>query len=250
MAFFDSAGVQIHYQEYGSGDPVVLVHGFASSAQHNWGVTGWFDTLSPHYRVIALDCRGHGRSGKPHDAAAYAGAAMEADVIGLLDHLGIERTRLMGYSMGGRIALGLLVNHPERLRAVVLGGVGTGAQMRDPNRQKDIAGALLADDPAAITAPVPKQFRVFAQALGNDLQALATCMMAPRESIDLAALRRNRVPVLIVTGSRDDLVGSARPLQEQIAGAQLIEIEGRDHLNTPGDQRYHSAVLEFFKSAR
>jgi pimeloyl-ACP methyl ester carboxylesterase len=101
MAYFDSNGVQIYYEEHGSGEPVVLVHGFASRAEHNWGVTQWYTTLAPHYRVIALDCRGHGKSGKPHDAAAYSGDTMGDDVIRLIDYLGIKRTLLMGYSMAG-----------------------------------------------------------------------------------------------------------------------------------------------------
>ena len=67
MAYFDSNGVQIYFEEHGSGEPVVLVHGFASRAENNWGATRWFTALGPHYRVVALDCRGHGKSGKPHD---------------------------------------------------------------------------------------------------------------------------------------------------------------------------------------
>ena len=115
MAYFDSDGVQIYFEEHGKGEPVVLVHGFASRAEHNWGA-GWFDPLAQHYRVVALDCRGHGKSGKPHDSAAYAGETMGDDVIRLMDHLGIKRTLIMGYSMGGRIVTGLLMLHPERLR--------------------------------------------------------------------------------------------------------------------------------------
>ena len=91
MAYFDSDGVQIYFEEHGKGEPVVLVHGFASRAEHNWG-GGWFDALAAHYRVVALDCRGHGKSGKPHDSAAYGGETMGDDVIRLMDHLGIKRT--------------------------------------------------------------------------------------------------------------------------------------------------------------
>src|SRR5271156_3478607 len=123
MAYFDSNGVQIHFEEQGSGDAVVLVHGFASRAEHNWA-GDWIPTLAPRYRVVALDCRGHGKSGKPHDSAAYGGETMGDDVIRLMDHLGIKRTFIMGYSMGGRIVTGLLMSHPERLRAAVLGGIG------------------------------------------------------------------------------------------------------------------------------
>jgi pimeloyl-ACP methyl ester carboxylesterase len=248
MAFFDSAGVQIHYEEYGSGDPVVLVHGFASNAQHNWGSTGWFELLKPHFRVVALDCRGHGQSGKPHDAAAYSDPAMEDDVIRLMDHLHIQRALLVGYSMGGRISMGLLVNHPERLRGVVLGGIGGGAQMRDPARQKAISDALLADDDSQVAAELPKQFRMFAKSVGNDLKALAACMLAQREAVGPAELGRIKLPVLLAIGSKDDLVGSARPLKDAIPGAKLVEIEGRDHIAAPGDKRYQAAVLEFLKS--
>ena len=117
MAYFDSDGVQIYFEEHGKGEPVVLVHGFASRAEHNWGAMNWFTTLAAHYRVVALDCRGHGKSGKPHDPAAYGGETMGDDVIRLMDHLGIKRTLIMGYSMGARIVTGLLMMHPERLRA-------------------------------------------------------------------------------------------------------------------------------------
>jgi pimeloyl-ACP methyl ester carboxylesterase len=101
MPIFDSAGVPIYFEDRGAGDPVVLVHGFASNADNNWGVTGWLDLLARSYRVVALDCRGHGKSGKPHDVADYAGTIMEDDVVRLMDHLSIRRALLMGYSMGG-----------------------------------------------------------------------------------------------------------------------------------------------------
>src|SRR5215831_570437 len=146
MPFFDSDGVKIHYQDRGTRDPAVLVHGFASNARNNWGLTGWLDLLAGDHCVIAPDCRGHGQSDKPHARAAYGGASMEHDVIRLMDHAGIERALLMGYSMGGRIAMGLLVRYPERLRAVVLGGIGQVVAVNDPARRTSIVEALLADD--------------------------------------------------------------------------------------------------------
>lgn len=249
MAYFDSHGVKIYYEEHGSGDPVVLVHGFASRSEHNWGITQWYATLSPHYRVIAMDCRGHGKSGKPHDTAAYGGDTMGDDVIGLLDHLGIKRTRLMGYSMGSRISMGLLLSHPERLRAVVLGGVGASGGARDPEGRKAIVAALLAKDASAVKDEIPRQFRQFAEAAGNDLEALAACMGAFRNESNLAQFSKVKVPVLIVVGTKDTLVGSAQPLQALIPGSQLLELEGRDHLNAPGDDLYKEAVLKFFKAA-
>ena len=124
MATFDSGGAAIHYEVFGQGKPIVLVHGFASSLQGNWVSTGWIEALTPIRRVVALDCRGHGESDKPHDPEAYAGDAMAEDVTLLMDHLGIEKADLFGYSMGGRISMQLLASHPERFTSVVLGGVG------------------------------------------------------------------------------------------------------------------------------
>jgi pimeloyl-ACP methyl ester carboxylesterase len=250
MAYFDSNSVQIYFEEHGSGEPVVLVHGFASRAEHNWGA-GWFTPLAQHYRVIALDCRGHGKSGKPHDSAAYAGETMGDDVIRLLDHLGIKRTLIMGYSMGGRIATGLLMFHPERLRAAVLGGIGAVSATAPSFDRKPIIDALLAGNASAITNLMAKEFRRFAESTGNDLKALAACMGSNRDDFtaEQIAAKKIRVPVMIVIGSMDLLVGDPKLLRDAIPGSKLVTLEGRDHLTAPGDPLYQKAVLEFFKSA-
>jgi pimeloyl-ACP methyl ester carboxylesterase len=249
VAFFDSNGVKIHYEDQGSGGPVILVHGFASKAEHNWGMTGWYKTLTPHYRVIALDCRGHGQSDKPHDLAAYSGRAMEDDVIRLMDHLGIKRALLMGYSMGARISMGLLAHHPSRFRAVVLGGIGAGAGVTDTPSRDGIVQALLSEDKAQVKEPRGKLFREFAEANRNDLKALAACMGAERELVNSNEFTSNSVPVLVVAGTKDDLVGEPEDLANMIPMAQLLKLEGRDHLNAPGDKRYHHAVSGFFAAA-
>jgi pimeloyl-ACP methyl ester carboxylesterase len=248
MGSFDSNGVRIHFADQGIGDPVILVHGFASRAEHNWGITGWYKTLTPNYRVIALDCRGHGQSDKPHDVKAYGGTAMEDDVIRLMDHLGIERALLMGYSMGGHVAMGLLAHHPKRFRVVVLGGIGAGASVTDPAVRKPIVAALLVDNKSKINERA-RLFREFAEANNNDLKALAACMASDRKPIAPSELTKNTVPVLIVVGTRDDLVERPEDLAIAIPHAQLLKLEGRDHLNAPGDQRYHWAVMKFFEAA-
>ena len=249
MRFFGSDGLKIHYEDRGQGDPVVLVHGFASNVQNNWGVTGWLDLLARDHRVVALDCRGHGNSDKPHDRAAYSSSVMEDDVIRMMDQAGIGRAMLMGYSMGGRIAMGLLVRYPERFRAVVLGGIGQGIAVNDPARRNAIVEGLLEADSGAVKSDTAKQFRRFAEANRNDLKALAACMGAERSQIAASLFAQNRVPVLIAVGTKDAVVGSAHGLSASITNSRLVEIEGRDHLNTPGDKRYKEAVLEFFRSA-
>jgi pimeloyl-ACP methyl ester carboxylesterase len=249
MPFFDSDGLKIHYEDRGTGDPAVLVHGFASNAENNWGMTGWLDLLARDHRVVALDCRGHGQSDKPHERAAYAASAMEDDVIALMDHAGIRRALLMGYSMGGRISMGLLLRYPQRFRAVVLGGIGQVVAVNDPARRASIVEALLAPDASSVKAEIAKQFRRFAESNRNDLKALAACMGADRTTIAATALANNRVPVLLAVGSKDTVVASTRALATTIRSSRLVEIEGRDHLNTPGDKRYKEAVLEFFAAA-
>jgi len=245
---FDSDGVKIHFEDQGSGEPAILVHGFASRAEHNWGLTGWYKALTPHYRVIALDCRGHGQSDKPHDVDAYGGEMMGNDVLRLMDHLGVARALLMGYSMGGHIAMGLLAHHRERFRAVVLGGIGLGGELSRPEARDRIVAALLADDPSKIAEERGRQFRQFAEANKNDLKALAACMGSNRPQIPLADFTHNSVPVLVVIGTKDDVSGSQQ-LVAAIPHARLLKLEGRDHLNAPGDRNYHQAVLKFFGTA-
>lgn len=120
---FDSKGVSIYYTDEGSGTPVLLVHGLYSSGQMNWGIPGVTAALAKEHRVIALDLRGHGRSGKPQEESAY-GVEMVEDLVRLLDHLRIKKADVVGYSMGGMITMKLLILHPDRVHSAVLGGMG------------------------------------------------------------------------------------------------------------------------------
>jgi len=250
MAYFDSNGVQIYFTEQGKGEPVVLVHGFASRGEHNWG-GGWIDALARYYRVVVLDCRGHGKSGKPHDSAAYDGETMGDDVIRLMDHLGIKRALVMGYSMGGRIVTGLLMLHPERLRAAVLGGIGAASAAAPSFDRKPIVDALLAKDTSEVKEQRAREFRQFAEATVNDLKALAAVMASNREDFpaEKIAAKKIGVPVMIVIGTKDLLVGDPKLLHGAIPGSKLVMLEGQDHLSAPSDPRYVKEVLEFFKSA-
>src|SRR5579863_3555872 len=117
--FFLSDGVKIRYIVEGEGEPVLLIHGFAANLQVQWG--GVIKDLAKDYKVVALDNRGHGRSGKPHEPEKY-GIQMVEDAIRLLDHLNIDKAHVVGYSMGGFITNKLLTTHPERLITATLGG--------------------------------------------------------------------------------------------------------------------------------
>ena len=249
MPTFDAAGTKIAYEDLGSGPPVVLVHGFAASRNLNWKAPGWYDLLlGAGCRVCALDCRGHGESDKPHDPAAYDPTLMSGDVLRMLDMLRIERARLMGYSMGAMIASHLLLEHPDRFERVVLAGVG--GSLLDPRGDSEvIASGLEADDPKAITDERGRAVRAFADQSRNDRRALAACMRRPRAPLDPAALARVKLPVLVVAGEQDVLVGDPARLAAAIPGAKSVSIPGRDHLTAVGDRRYKDAVLAFISDA-
>ena len=249
MPFFDSAGVRIHYQDAGAGEAVILVHGFASTAEHNWGGTGWITTLSEKYRVIAADVRGHGLSDKPRSREAYGYANMGADVTRLMDHLGLARAFLIGYSMGASIAIELMLSHPERFRAIVLGGIAYDDGLEDQRDRDAISEAYRADDPAAIKSPVAKAYRRFAESMPNDLKALAALIDAERSPFDLAKLGEVPMPVLIVVGTEDNAIGDPKPLAKMIPGTRLVMLEGRDHMTAPADPRFKEVVLEFMRTA-
>ena len=127
MSHFPRDGFSIHYETHGSGLPVVLLHGICVSFAGNFGAYGWIERLRGQgLRVIGMDFRGHGQSDKPHDSSAYGTTHLADDVIALLDHLGLDRVSLMGYSLGSVVALHLLHTHPERFTRGVLIATGDG----------------------------------------------------------------------------------------------------------------------------
>jgi pimeloyl-ACP methyl ester carboxylesterase len=241
---FDSSGVRIAYDDVGEGPPVVLVHGFASNRRANWREPGWYDALvDAGRRVIALDCRGHGESGTPHDPDAYGIGVMAVDVVRLLDHLGVEEADVVGYSMGGRIAVRLLVDHPDRVNAAVLGGVGE-AILSGPPDQSEIVEALEAEDPSAVEHPAGRRFRAFAERMDGDLQALAATMRAI-PTFDLPRLSDVAHPVLVVAGENDSVVGDPAAFADSIEGAESVVVPERNHMTTVGDPRFVEAVVVF-----
>jgi pimeloyl-ACP methyl ester carboxylesterase len=248
LPHFDSDGVRIAYRADGESrrPPIVLVHGFAASIRDNWQQMGWIRKLEDDgRRVVALDCRGHGDSDKPHDPEAYGGLHMALDVIRLLDHLGIERADLMGYSMGSQIGAVLLTHFPERFHCAVLGGVGKAFLGATRERNEKIAAGMDADDGGSVAHPAAKAFREFAEARGNDLVALGAVMRSRRAPVTPEALAGIAVPVLVIAGGADTLIGDPKPLADAIPGAELEVIPDRDHLNVVNHHRYKAAVLAF-----
>ena len=245
MSSFRHGDVEIAYIDQGEGEPIVLVHGFASNKEVNWVAPAWVSTLTrAGRRVIALDNRGHGASSKLYDPGDYDTDLMAEDVRALLDHLGIARADVMGYSMGARIATFLLLAHPELVRSAVLAGVGINL-VRGMVGTGPIAKALEAPRIEDVTNDTARSFRAFAERTGGDLKALAACMRGPREKITPDQLGGIRVPILIATGSEDVIAGSGPELANLIPGSQLLEIMGRDHMKAVGDARFKQGMLDF-----
>jgi pimeloyl-ACP methyl ester carboxylesterase len=245
MPSFRNGKVEIAYLDEGEGEPIVLVHGFASTKVVNWLLPGWFATLTKAgRRAIALDNRGHGASTKLYDPADYHSAIMAEDVRALLDHLEIERADLMGYSMGSRIAAFLSVTHPPRVRSAILGGLGIRV-VEGVGLPESIAEALEAPTVADVKDPTGRTFRVFAEQTKSDLRALAACIRGSRQTLSRAEVAAIVAPVLVAVGTTDKVAGNAQELAALIPGARALDIPGRDHMLAVGDKVFKTAVIDF-----
>jgi pimeloyl-ACP methyl ester carboxylesterase len=250
MPSFQHDGVEIAFLDQGEGEPIVLVHGFASNAAVNWVHPGWVATLTKAgRRAIALDNRGHGASAKLYDPAAYHSAVMADDVRALIDHLGIPRADVMGYSMGARIAAFLALAHPERVRSLIIGGLGSHL-VEGVGLPPAIADAMEAPTLADVQDSFGRTFRVFAEQTKSDLRALAACIRGSRQTLSPAEVAAIRVPTLVAVGTKDFVAGSASELAALIPGAQALDIPGRDHMLAVGDKVFKAGVLQFLAERR
>ena len=261
--FFDSAGVRIHYRVEGKGEPVLLIHGFAANIEVNWGKPGILEALARSYQVIAIDNRGHGQSDKPHEAEAYRGQMAE-DVIRLMDHLKIRQAQVVGYSMGGFIALKLLDTHPERLRSAVVGGAGwnpaavaTFQPMVDKLAESleqgqglgPLAAMLAPSEAASVGGAEGVEAANKTLIARSDPLALAAALRAmfgdqPAEE----TLRANQVPVLVVVGEMDLMRSWAETLSRTATLVKLLTIPGANHMSAVTNPRFLAGLQEFLSA--
>lgn len=226
--------------------PVLLHHGFAADTHSNWRRPGVLDALvATGRRVVSIDARGHGRSGKPHDPGAYRSPAMARDVSALLDHLELEAVDLVGYSMGGFVSLETATRE-SRLRSLVLGGIGEGALPRSgrvgpPIDREAVASALEAEVPPTDN-PAGAGFRMLADATGADRLALAAVVRAePHVMGDLAGVT---VPTLVLAGDDDPLTAGVDQLVDALPNARFVSLPG-DHLGVVGTAEFRDAIIGF-----
>jgi len=245
MPSFTHGSVEIAYLDAGEGDPIVLVHGFASTKEVNWVHPGWVTTLTrAGRRVIALDNRGHGQSTRLYEPEDYHTVKMAEDVRALLEHLGIARADVMGYSMGARITAFLALDYPERVRAAILGGLGI-RLVDGVGLPQSVADALEAPSLADVADPTGRTFRAFAEQTRSDLKALAACIRGSRQTLSREEAADIRVPLLIAVGTKDVVAGSPHELAALIPGAQALDIDGRDHMLAVGDRVFKDGVVKF-----
>ncbi|HEU4441628.1 MAG TPA: alpha/beta fold hydrolase [Burkholderiales bacterium] len=239
--YFDAGGVRIRYVDTGAGPAVVLVHGFTGTIERAWMNTGILQDLARDHRVVALDLRGHGHSDKPHDPRAYDEIGL--DVIRLLDHLHIEKSHIVGYSLGGIIIAKLLTTHPERFASALLGGA---AYRRSRSQRADEATEAAAREieagvyralivsTAPTDEPPPSEDAIRARsreiAASVDLRAHAALMRARRALlVSDAEIARVRVRSLAVVGGADPALPRVEAMRKRWPGLEVEVVPGVAH---------------------
>ncbi len=262
--YFDSDGVKIHYVVRGKadGEPVLLIHGFTVNIETQWGPV--LKELPKHYKVIAMDCRGHGGSEKPHDPGKY-GLEMTKDAVRLLDHLKIDRAHVVGYSMGGGIALQVAARYPQRVRTATLGGMG----LPEPGREKFMAALadsleegkglgplVLALTPKDRPRPSAEQIAAINALLlsRNDTKALAAVIRGSINDKKLplseAQVKGIKVPMLALVGADDPLKSGVDALKKQLPEVKVVVIDRADHMTAFGREEFVSGLKEFLDAHR
>jgi pimeloyl-ACP methyl ester carboxylesterase len=266
---FDSNGVKIRYVTEGKGEAVVLIHGWMADSsmwgRDRSGNTKLNTTGTDGFQLIALDCRGHGQSDKPHDPKKY-GSEMAADVVRLLDHLKIKKAHLIGYSSGAFIAGKVAATHPKRVLSVVYAGQAPlVAEARTSGSSeveifakaveegKDLGSYIIAVTPPGQPKLAEGQASKIAKFLfdGKDVKALAAAGLSFKNlEVTAKQLRKCKAPILFIHGGNEsdyvkDHVSAVRKL---IGRGEVKIVEGGDHMTTLTKPEFVSAIIEFLRS--
>ena len=259
MPFFDNEGVKIYYEIEGEGPPVIMIHGFASNLESNWKLANWVKVLKDDYRLILLDCRGHGKSDKPHDESLY-GQKMSEDVVKLMEHLSIEKANFLGYSMGAYLTFRLLLREPSLFISAILGGFVLNFNQDEKQRlafkenTMRRVEAFMVDNIDDVKDPMARAFRQFAELGGNDLKALAAVtagtLQERSEMTSLPAqikeeLKSIKTPVMTVVASNELIQGDKTLIAQLVPDACHFQIQGKDHLTVVPDPKFHMVVKAF-----
>jgi pimeloyl-ACP methyl ester carboxylesterase len=258
LPYLNNDGIKIYYEIIGEGPPVILLHGFASNLEGSWKKTNCVEALKDNYQLILLDCRGHGKSDKPHGELSY-GYKMAEDIIKLMEDLSIERANFFGNSMGSNITIWLLITRPDIFISAILGGyvlvLDEKQLLKEKELTKQIIDAFKAESVKQVKKPMARAFRQFAEKSDNDLLALAA-VQAGYLSYELSellvspiefkkSLKKINVPVMTVVGSSEIVSGDKTLVAQIIPDACHFQIQGKDHLTLARDSKFHMIVKAF-----
>lgn len=250
MSSLAITGGEISYSDQGSGDGVILVHGFAASAQENWVKAGWIQMLTrAQRRVVAVDLRGHGNSTKFREPEDYSLALMAGDILAIVERLEIKKPDLIGFSLGARVVLELLRQRGDRFLLGVVCGVGE--TLINPREERDpeaFAKAMEASSADAAEDDMARRFRMFAEAQGQDLKSLAACSrglaaMGRPWTRDLLSEIKNEM--LVIAGVGDELAGPPEALAACFPNAKPKRIPGCGHMDCLTQPMFKAAVMDF-----
>lgn len=253
MPYLENNGLRLHYEAHGEGEPVILLHGATVNFELNYGACGWIEKLTAEgLQVIGLDFRGHGKSEKPHDVAAYGTAQLASDVLALVDHLNLDRPALIGYSIGTAVALHLLESAPARFCAGALVATGDGLVGVPPFTFDVVAPALgrvlaRAEFPSDLPAHV-SAYWTFVERTGGDREALLAFSRASYPSSTLERAEAVEHPVIVVSGDKDLVLGRGPKLAEALGNGTYLEVAG-DHFSLAIDAKVQIAVARFVAGA-
>jgi pimeloyl-ACP methyl ester carboxylesterase len=226
-------------------EPVLCVHGFASSCRDNWVETGWVrDLTRAGLRVIGVDQRGHGASDKPHEKEAYSMGAFVSDLLVVLDTYLVDAVRYVGYSLGARVGWQFAVDAPEHVSRAVLGGIPDGK----PLARLQLAEArAYAEAGVPVEDPVTRNYVTLAERVrGNDVRALVALAEGMRlGDTDPDPARPPQQRILFATGSDDAILDRSRALAASAPRGMFEEIPGRHHFNAPGSRAFRESALAF-----
>jgi pimeloyl-ACP methyl ester carboxylesterase len=246
--------IRLHYEVHGDGQPVVFMHGATVSFKHNYADYGWIKEMNDSgFQVIGLDFRGHGSSDKPHDSQSYGTANLASDVIALLDHLHLPRASFIAYSIGTAIALHLMQVVPERFDRAALVATGDGLIGLPPYTFDAIMPALeMVLDRTEYPQDLPKHLAAywnFIEATAGDRIAMRALSEATYPPLSTEKASGIAIPILVVSGEKDAVLGRGPRLSKALRNAEYLEIAGTDHFSLAVDAGTKAAVARFLKAA-
>jgi pimeloyl-ACP methyl ester carboxylesterase len=255
--YFSRDGLRLHYFDIGQGEPLVLLHGLAMNGGLNWMATGVADRLIDKHRLIIPDLRGHGKSDAPSGRHGY-GIALVEDVVGLLDHLGLRKAHIAGYSLGAMIALKAISRYPDRFKSGIIAGAGwrpcsaalreeieeVARELEESGEDRSLRAQLISPDIDLETRMTCYCLRLID--LWNDASALAAAIRSlPELELPRIDVLRNTVPTHGICGEADMLYDDAVRLNDIKPCHSLTTLPGGNHFTAPLDQRFAEVMRDF-----